>query len=324
MEKEKKKWFRREEDRPDLQPEDTTPTLSFFFKLLRRKIGKIMTLNLFMLFQVLPLAACVPIYLYAKTFPTMESPAYAPLLGVFLTGRSPTAGLLLSVVGGQMSVPHLTTGRVVAMALLAAFLVFTWGWQNVGSFYNLRSLVRGDSCFLFSDYFYAIRRNLVRGFFFGLFDLAVIALLGFDLYYFYHLTGTLVYGILYIFVLVIGIFYLVMRPYLYLMLITFDLSFFKRLKNAFLLVVLGTKRNAMLVLGSALIVGINVVLITLGLQVGFTLPIILPFFYFLPLEGFMAVYAVYPVIRQYMIDPIDEEDGKKEEQAEAPTPPTVD
>ena len=74
MENEKRKWFRRDDDRPDLQPEDTTPTLSFFFKLLRRKLGKVMTLNLFMLFQVLPIVACVPIYIYAGTYPTMESP----------------------------------------------------------------------------------------------------------------------------------------------------------------------------------------------------------------------------------------------------------
>ena len=321
MENENKKWFRHSDDRPDLQPEDTTPNLSFFFKLLKRKFGKVMTLNLFMLFQVLPLVACVPIYIYAKTFPTMEQPVYAPLLGAHLTGRSPTAGLLLSVLGGQMSVPQLSTGRVVAIALLFAFLVFTWGWQNVGSFYNLRSLVRGDSCFLFSDYFYAIRKNLVRGFFFGLFDLAVIALIGFDLYYFYHLAGTLVYGVFYILVLVLGIVYLVMRPYLYLMLITFDLSFIKRLKNALLLVILGTKRNALLALGIVILLGGNLALITLCLQFGFTLPIILPFFYLLPLLGFMAAYAAWPVIQQYMIDPPD---GEKEGQAQTPTPPAAD
>ncbi len=320
MENEKRKWFRQSDDRPDLQPEDTTPNLSFFFKLLKRKLGKLMTLNLLMLFQVLPVVACVPIYIYAKTYPTMQSPVYAPLLGAHLTGRSPTAGLLLSVLGEQMNVPRLSTGRVVAIALLFAFLVFTWGWQNVGAFYNLRSLVRGDSCFLFSDYFYAIRRNLVRGFFFGLFDLALLALIGFDLYYFYHLAGTFVFGVFYILVLVLLIFYLVMRPYLYLMLVTFDLSFFKRLKNAFLLVVLGTKRNALFAIGAAILIGVNFALITVCLQFGFTLPIILPFFYLLPLLGFMATYAAWPVIRQYMIDPEEEKEG----QTQKSTPPAVD
>ena len=321
MENENKKWFRRSDDRPDLQPEDTTPNLSFFFKLLKRKFGKLMTLNLMMLLQVLPIVACVPIYIFAKTFPTMQQPVYAPLLGAHLTGRSPTAGLLLSVLGGQMNVPQLSTGRLIAIALLFTFLVFTWGWQNVGSYYNLRSLVRGDSCFLFSDYFYAIRKNLVHGFFFGLFDLAVIALIGFDLYYFYHLAGTFVYGVFYILVLVLGIVYLVMRPYLYLMLITFDLSFIKRLKNALLLVILGTKRNAVLALGFVVLLGGNLALIMLCLQFGFTLPIILPFFYLLPLLGFMAVYAAWPVIQRYMIDPPD---GEKEEQAKTPAPPAVD
>lgn len=321
MENEKRKWFRRDEDRPDLKAEDTTPNLSFFFKLFWRKIGKIMTLNLFMLFQILPFLVCIPIYFFAKTFPTMESPVYAPLLGAHLTERSPTASLLLSVLGSQMSIPRLSTGRIVILAILFGFLLLTWGWQNVGSFYNLRSLVRGDSCFLFSDYFYAIRRNLKHGFFFGLFDLVLLFLIGFDLYYFYHLAGSLQFGIMYILALVIGIFYLVMRPYLYLMLITFDLSFIKRLKNALLLVILGTKRNAMLALGTVILLGANLLLIVLCLQFGFTLPIILPLFYLLPVEGFMATYAAWPIIKRYMIDPTGDE---TEGQEQSPTPPTAD
>jgi len=317
---EKRRLFRRDDDRPDLQPEDTTPNLSFFFKLLKRKFGKVMTLNLFMLFQVLPIVACIPIYVYAATFATMESPVYAPLLGAYLTGRSPTAGLLLSVLGGQINVPQLSTWRLALIAVLVAFLALTWGWQNVGSFYNLRSLVRGDSCFLFSDYFYAIRRNLKRGFFFGLFDFVFLFLIGFDLYTLYQMAGALQYGIMYMLALVIGILYLIMRPYLYLMLVTFDLSFRKRMKNGLLLLVLGTKRNAMLALGTVIVAGSNLALIILCLKVGFTLPIILPFFYLLPLEGFMATYAAWPVIKQYMIDPVDEEEG----QTKTPTPPTAD
>ena len=49
---EKKGWFSRfRKEQPDAKPEDTTPTLGFFFKLLWRNIGKLVTLNLMMLVQ---------------------------------------------------------------------------------------------------------------------------------------------------------------------------------------------------------------------------------------------------------------------------------
>ena len=303
----KKKWFFGNHDRPDAEAEDTTPTLSYFFKLLWRKAGKLLSLNLLMALQFIPLLVALLVFLMGPTTPTVEHPLYAPLLGATIAGGSPAANLMLSVFGQQLDVPVLTTGRLVVIIIMLSITALTWGWQNVGAGYNLRSLVRGDSCFLLSDYFYAIRRNFWQGFIFGLIDFAFIALILFDIFFFYPLSVDFAYGFMYIVVLVVGILYLVMRAYIFPLMITFDLSIKKLLKNALIFTLLGIKRNIIALLGILAVVALNAVLIIGGLSVGFSVPIILPIFYVPALLGFIGMFAVYPNIKRYMIDPYTEQ-----------------
>lgn len=325
MENEKKrKFFFRNTDRPDALAEDTTPNFGYFFKLLGRKFGKLMSLNLMMMMLYIPAIICVVIYVFSSTFPTVESPLYAPLLGVHIGGGAPMGNLLLGAVSRQLNIPALTTGRIVAISILAGFTVLTWGWQNVGATYNLRSLVRGDSCFLMSDYFYAIRRNLKQGFFFGLLDVAIIVVLVVDFFYFSAMTNVFLFGVLYMIFIVLALVYAVMRFYIYHMMITFDLPVRKLLKNALIFVTLGIKRNVMALLGLAAVFGLNLALIIGGLSVGFSIPLVLPLFYLPALAGFIAAYAAWPNIQRYMIDayePAKTPTGKNTENKAAALPP---
>lgn len=307
-------------DRPDAPAEDTTPTLGYFFKLFGRKFGKLISLNQMMIFQYLPLIIALVIYLFADTMHTTESVLYAPLLGVSLAGGSPTANLLLGRYAAPLNIPVLTTGRLVAIIILIALTVLTWGWQNVGSTYNLRSMVRGDSCFLWSDYFYAIRRNLRQGFIFGILDFLVIGVLIFDFVWFSTYAGLPFFGFMYILIIVLAFLYTFMRFYIYHMMITFDLSIRKLLKNALIFALLGFKRNFMGLLGILLIAGLNLLIIIPCMSVGFTVPIVLPLFYLPAVAGFIAAYAAYPNIKRYMIDPYVVE----EEEDETSTPPEAD
>jgi len=267
-------------------------------------------LNLMMVMLYVPLIVAVVLYFFGESTPTVESALYAPLLGVSIGGGSPTAHLLLGTFSRQLNVPFLTSGRTVAIALLIGFTVITWGWQNVGATYNLRSLVRGDSCFLFSDYFYAIRRNLKQGLLFGLLDVLIIVVLLVDFFYFNALADIFWFGVCYILFIVLIVTYSIMRFYIYHMMITFDLSIKKILKNALIFVPLGMKRNFIGFLGIVAIAGINAALILPSLKVGFALPLILPLFYLPALAGFIAAYAAWPNIQRYMIDAFDNADQK--------------
>ena len=318
-ESKRRRLFGRRDDRPDAVAEDTTPTLGYFFKLFGRKFGKIFSLNQMMIFQYIPLIAAVLIYVFGDTMNTVQSPLFAPLLGVTLGGGSPTANALIGIYGAPLNIPMLSTGRLVAILILVVITMLTWGWQNVGATYNLRSMVRGDSCFLMSDYVYAIRRNLRQGFFFGLIDFLVIAVLIFDFIWFYMYASLAFFGFMYVLTIALSILYTFMRFYIYHMMITFDLSIRKLLKNALIFAVLGIKRNVMALLGIFVIVALNFLLIVPCMSFGFTLPIILPLFYFPAVAGFIAAYAAYPNIKRYMIDPYVVE----EQEDEPSTPPTV-
>lgn len=306
----RKPWSFLNKERPDAEAEDTTPTLKFFFKLLWRKAAKLLTLNLMMVFQVIPLVVAVLVYFFGATTPTVQHAAYAPLLGTYIAGGSPAAATLLGTFGQQLNIPVMTTGRLVVIGIMIAITVLTWGWQNVGAAYNLRSMVRGDSTFLWSDYFYAVRRNLRQAFLFGILDLLILFVLVCDILFFYPLSTNFTYGLMYGLVLALGIIYLVMRFYIYPMMITFDLSIYKLLKNALIFTMLGIKRNLVATLGIAAVLVLNVVAIFWGLSVGFSVPLILPFFYLLALLGFISMYAAYPNIKRYMIDPYETSDDE--------------
>ncbi len=340
MSEKKKVWSFSRKERPDAVEESSLPTLGYFFKLLWRKLGRLVTLNLMMVVRFLPLVAILFIYLFGRQTVTVQEPLFTPLLGVQLGGGSPVTTVLLGRFGIQNLIPFPTTTATVIMLALLGFTVLTWGWQTVGGAYNLRSLVRGDSCFLWSDYFYAIKRNLRQGFLFGLIDFLAIAVLIFDWYYFNTLAGaSFALSLMYFVTIALIIIYASMRFYIYPMMITFDLPIKKLIKNAFIFSMLGIKRNLMAIFGFVLVAGLNLALILPAQSIGFTLPLILPFFYLPALGGFMSMYAAYPNIRRYMIDgrtelatyadgAYDDEEPVENEEAEqdelTPPPPSAD
>lgn len=314
MEKQKKPflsflWNREREDL--LEIEDTTPNLKYFFKLFGRRFPRILTLNLMMLVQILPILAAVLVYMWSDTTPTQTSNLFAPLWGVSQISDAPAVSVWLSTLNIQTFVPVQTLPNIIAYVVLFLVTALTWGWQQVGAAYNLRSMVRREPVYLWSDFFYAIKRNLKQAFIVGILDFLFLFLLVFDYLYFYMVTGSFAVDFMFFIIFALIILYSIMRFYLYLLLITFDLKTLKLFKNALIFAVLGVKRNVMALLGIVLIIAINLLLIVGGLSIGLATPVILPLFYLLGVSGFITTYAAYPIIQKYMIDPYatNEEDA---------------
>ncbi len=302
------------DNRPDAVEEDTTPTLKRYFKLLGRRFWKLVTLNLMMLPLVIPALICFYLYISTQQIPVSGEVLFPQLLGASAVGGTPTTTLLFDLFGAQQNIPVFTTSTYVGMGICIAFLVITFGWQNVGAAYIVRNMVRGEPVFIWSDYFYAIKRNLKQGFFLGLIDAVVIFTLGFDIAYFWGRTGTFTLDFGFYVTLALIVIYFLMRFYIYLLLVTFDLSIYKILKNALIFSMLGFKRNIMGVLGIALITGLHLILIPLLITTPLSgLPIILPFLWYMAAVTFTAAYAAYPIIDRYMIAPYA---AKKEEEEE--------
>lgn len=286
--------------------EDTTPNLKFFFKLLWRKLSKIITLNMLAIIQILPLLACLYLYFIATpTTPTQYYPEYAALYGMQEAASSATSSLGVSLFSFQHPLPTYNTYIYWVIGALLLFQVVTYGWQKVGVIYVTRGLVRGDSVFVWSDYFYAIKKNLKQGFILGLIDCIAMFALAFDIYYFYTSPQTGMNNFMYVLTIALIVLYIIFRFYVYLMAVTFDMKIGKIFKNALIFIVLGIKRNIMALLGLAILTAFAVLLVVLFLPMGLGVTIVLPLIYYLGVCAFIYTYAAYPVIKKYMIDPVE-------------------
>ena len=296
------------------ETETRKPTLGFFFKLFFRKFTQLLQLNLLMLFMVIPLIAVVFIYFLGDKTPTVTNALYAPLYGISTSIPSASAASHLDLSSIQMEVPVFNHAMVIVIAALFIFLIVTWGWQNVGAAYVLRGLFKGDPVFVFSDYFYGIKRNFKQAFVLGIIDFVITAVLIIDFIFFFNLTGSFTYDFMYFAIMALLIIWIMMRFYLYNLLVTFDLKSFKIIKNSFIFSILGIKRNIMAFLGIAILVVLHILLVFVFIPMGISIPLVLPLVYLIAAIGFMATYASFPVIQKYMIDPYVTEQPSQDEE----------
>ena len=286
--------------------EDRTPNLKFFFKQFGRKFSKIISLNILMIFQVIPMLLIAYLYLFATpTTPTQYYPEYSALYGVQQASSNASSVVNLDLFSVQLGLPEYNAYTYWIMGGILVLFVITYGWQKVGSIYVTRGLVRGDSVFIFSDYFYAIKKNFWQGLLLGLIDCAIMATLGFNLFYYYNSPTTGLNDFLYVMTLALIIIYIVFRFYTYLMLVTFNIKIHKLLKNALIFTMLGIKRNFMAILGLLIVSAIAFVPMLFLMPIGLGIALVLPLIYYLGVCSFVYTYAAYPVIKKYMIDPVE-------------------
>ena len=277
------------------------PTLKNFFKLLGRRLNQILSVNLMMVFGNFPLFfALFAISGYASIHSTAPCfSVFAPLHGVMHYDSSPATAALMGIFGMQAGITVLSVTDWVLLAL-SALAIFTFGPVNVGCTYILRNIFRGEGIFLWHDFFYAIRRNLRQGILCGILDAVITLLLLYDIFFFnLNYGGHTVLNMMFFAALFMAILYLIMRPYIYLMLVTFDLSILKMFKNALLFTVLGVKRNIMSLFGILLLGVLEFALLMLYFPLG----VILPFVGLFSIGYMMQIYGAFPKIKEIMIDP---------------------
>ena len=164
----------------------------------------------------------------------------------------------------------------------------------------------GEPVFVWSDFWYAIRRNLKQGFFYGILDLLLITLIPINVLLLSQ-GGDFFIGLMFWLNLVIGILYLMMRCYIYLQMITFNLSIRKILKNSLIFAFLGFKRLILAFLGNLILI-----LIVLGLAYSgamLALAVALPLTVLFSNCAYMTTYAAYFKIKEVMIDPYSEKEA---------------
>lgn len=316
--KERRSWFDRvRKEREAVDPDEPkaldNPSVPSFFKLFVRKFNTLLTVNLMFVFGNFPIfffLLALSGYVSESSFAPYYQ-QYAPLLGASFFDPSPVMASLMGIFGVQISI---TVPTVLTKILygLTALLFVTFGPVNVGVTYLLRSMVREEGMFLWSDFWYAIKRNVKQEFVFGALDLLIMGVLAYDFLYFYLNLGsgsTMIY-VLFFLTFAMIIVYAMMRMYLYLMMITFDLSILKLLKNALFFTILGIKRNVMALLWIFLLLAVEY----LFLIVFFPIAVILPIVALFSIGSFGCAFAAYPKIKEIMIDPYYSDDTPKKDE----------
>lgn len=312
------------------------PNFKNFFKNFGRKFYKLLSLNLLM-WGRFPLYALIIgmvsylLYNLGGVFEIISAtissllgvplqvsldPLYGTALGSMIASgkihdnifmpSSPSATILYTIYGGAIEMPTFSPLFFGVIIGLAIFVFLTWGWQNIGSTYITRGMFRGDPVFIFSDYFHGIKKNFRQGFFLGLIDAFIILLLTFDLCWLFISSTSILSEILLFITSGMIILYFIMRKYIYLLAITFDIKISKIMKNALIFTVLGIKRNLVGTLGSIVLLAVNIAIGILCLNINFIIPLLLPLVYFIASDAYISTYAVYPVIEKYMITPYSE------------------
>ena len=279
------------------------PNVVNFFKLYKRQFGNVVKINLLMLFGNFPLFFgffALTGYLN-HTSPAPASYLFGPLYGAMTASPdavSPSTMMLFGIHGVQAEASVMSTATYVFFAL-TALVLFTFGFVNVGTSYLLRNIVRGEPIFFWQDFWYAIKRNRRQALIYGILDCVIMLLLGYNITLSYFNLGNMMVNIVFFGNLLLIFVYFMMRFYVYIMMVTFELSIFKLFKNAFIFALLGIKRNALAVTGIGLSLAVTYSLLIVFQPIG----ILIPFTLLFGTGALMGAYAAYPKIKELMIDP---------------------
>lgn len=287
---------------------DSPKNLANFFKHLKNRFTRLVGVNLFIVLGNFPLLFIFLAGLLTRTSTAPAFKMFAPLYGVMTHEVSPVTAALFGIWGTQAEIAVPTTLTYVLYAL-SALVIFTFGYVNTGTTYILRNMIKGEPIFMWDDFWYAIKRNKRQGMIMGILDVLISFVCLYDIVFFYYNTGaSAMMNFMFYASLLIALLWMWMRFYIYILMVTFDLSIFKILKNALIFAFLGLKRNLMATLGIAACCVITFFIMAYIMYMG----ILIPLFALFGVSSFMACYAAFPKIKQHMIDPYYKEEAPKD------------
>lgn len=281
------------------------PNFMNFFKLVGRKVNEMLSVNLILVIGNFPIF----FFLFAMSgymsnhITEPRYLVYAPLKGAMLFHNSPAVSALWTLYSRTMPVTIHTLGDYIFMGLTLLLLV-TFGPVRAGVTYLLRNMFRAKPVMILSDFWDALKRNLKQSLAVGVLDLLIIAVLIYDIVFFYmNYNVSLLMTAMFFLTLWMIVLYVVMRHYIWLMLVTFEIKITKIFKNALRFTVVGLKRNVMILLGTLFTAALEYSL----LLIYFPLGVIFPFVILPSLVMMIGIYGAFPVIKKWMIDPYYEE-----------------
>ena len=279
--------------------DDEPENLKKFFKLYGRNITNILYMNLLMIFGNFPILLGIFAGNFNKTSYSPSSPIFAQLYGMMdhvsgrLSASNAVTAAIFNIHGRQSTISVNTTTTYIFYALTLLILL-TYGPVNIGINYVCRTIIRCNPVSAFSDFFTGIKKNLKQGLILGVIDILFTVLFIYDLYFFL-VCG---YNMFFFAMLIIVFGYIMMRFYIYMLAITFELSIWKIIKNSLIFTMLNFKRNLLAFSGIVIMLLIEYFILNSFFPLAFAIPTIM----FFSTSAFMGAYAAYPKIKEVMID----------------------
>lgn len=288
-----------------------------FFVSYKNHFNKILTVNIIMVLGNFPL-----IFLIASLSGYTKNESFLPMHDVFqnltsfFAGNDPSAhSMALFGIAGLHSPILVPSVLTYVFYGISALTLLTFGCVNVGTAYILRNIAKGEPVFVWSDFWYAVKRNWKQALPFGIIDVAINAILIFNVYNMISsgaanfLESLMMWSNIVIFIL-----YFFMRYYIYVQMVTFKLSTWKILKNSLIFALLGFKRNIVALVGIVLAIAFEISFIFAFRGILISFGVALPLLILFSTLAYMKVFAAYYKIKEIMIDPYlaehpDEADG---------------
>jgi ethanolamine transporter EutH len=144
----------------------------------------------------------------------------------------------------------------------------------------------------------------------GLLDILVVFMIAYDLIAYVYAGQSFAFLVMMYATVFLSALYLIMRPYLYLMCVTFDIKIRKMFKNALILAVNGLGRNLLCGLAAAVVLLLNVMVFNFIPSLG----VAMFFLFTVSISWFFQIYGAWPVLKKHMIDPYYEEAPASQEE----------
>lgn len=299
--------------------ETLQPGLKRFFVSYKDNFGKLVSVNIFFILGNFPL-----IFLIAALSGFSKHEVFLPLSDLFQNiggifkadGALTPFKLSLYALEGLQSQTFSPSAMTYVFYVIGAFAIFTFGIVNVGTAYIIRNMVSGEPVFVWTDFWYAVKRNWKQALPFGIIDILINVILLSNIYNLITSTEKLLFSMLFWANVVLFIFYFFMRYYMYVQMVTFKLTVFKMIKNSLIFSLLGFKRNIVALLGILFLLFVEILLLFGSGGILVPLAVAAPLAILFSTFAYMKVYASYYKIKEIMIDPYLAEHPKEEKTEE--------
>lgn len=197
--------------------------------------------------------------------------------------------------------------------LFGAIFAILIGPATAGFTKILRNYTIEKPCFLTHDFFHTFKSEFKNSCIVGIIDCVIATSLGSAFYVYPKLidqTGNNIFYVFFAITISIGLIVFLMNFYVFLMLISTNLSLKNTLKNSFALAIVALKNNIITLAILAAFVAVYVLLLVfVNLKYSMILIFLMPF---LPgaWMGLVIAFNCYPVIQKYIINPFYEQRGE--------------